>query len=173
MRMYLDHLIHVATAHIDGHYFQTQSVGGKSKWLERPYAYEFYHQMKTFWPDRAEDNCPIISGEVSKAGHELFEELDAGKPIPDFLIHTPGNMENNCAVIEIKHQRATLTGIRNDINKLRNFKEKIRYKRAIYLFFGYKLPVDPMCIPQGIELWHHASPNKPALRVNWPRDFGE
>ena len=67
-------LICQATSKISDDYFTTLSVGSKKRWLERPYAYEFYHQMRKCWP---EDCCLIISGEVSKAGHSNFKNLVA------------------------------------------------------------------------------------------------
>ncbi len=198
MDMNLDDLIHKATSKISDDYFTTLSVGNKKRWLERPYAYEFYHQMRKCWP---KDCCLIISGEVSKAEHQDFDNLDTGKPMPDFLIHRPGTMDDNCAIIEVKSQEANKNRIYRDINKLLTFKYKIRYRRMIYLFFGKNLPKEKskFCkyIKEGIdcwwrkldnkdlvesgqfektaviELWWHVSPHKPAQYEEMRISFSE
>ena len=155
-------LICQATSKISDDYFTTLSVGSKKRWLERPYAYEFYHQMRKCWP---EDCCLIISGEVSKAGHSNFKNLDTGKPIPDFLIHRPGTMDDNWAIIEVKSQKANKNRIYRDVKKLLTFKYKIGYRQMIYLFFGKKLP-KKICkyIQEGIDCWWHEPANKDLVR---------
>lgn len=161
MDMNLDDLIHQATNKISDDFFTTLSVGNKKRWLERPYAYEFYHQMRKCWP---RDCCLIISGEVSKAGLPDFENLDTGKPIPDFLIHRPGTMDDNYAIIEVKSQKADKKRIYRDVKKLLTFKYKIRYRRMIYLFFGKKLPEKKnkfsKYIQEGIDCWWREPANK-------------
>lgn len=188
-------LIHRATRKISNNYFTTLSVGdlvagqngagiqsgrfarrsrklssedvqdAKERWLERPYAYEFYHQMRSCW---REDCHLIISGEISKKGHSVFESLDAGKPIPDFLIHRPGSMVNNCAVIEVKSQNAYRKGIYRDVEKLLTFKYRIGYRQMIYLFFGEELPKKKSkfqeYIREGVGCWWSEPANKDLVK---------
>lgn len=165
MDMNLDDLIRQATSKISNDYFTTSSVGNKKRWLERPYAYEFYHQMRKYWP---EDCCLIISGEVSKAGHRDFDNLDTGKPIPDFLIHRPETMDDNFAIIEVKSEKANKNRIYRDVKKLLTFKYKIGYRRMIYLFFGKKLPKkrSKFCeyIEGGIDCWWRKPDNKDLVK---------
>ena len=164
MDMDLHYMIREATRNISERYFTTLSAGDCERWLERPYAYEFYHQLRKFLPD---SSSRIISGEISKAGHPDFDSLDS-KPVPDFLIHTPGTMDDNYAVIEIKHQEAKPSRIERDIDKLKTFinPDIIRYQKAVYLFYGPDLPVNTESFPEEIELWHHASPGKSASKKN-------
>ena len=77
-------------------------------------------------------------------------------------------MDDNYAVIEIKHEKVTGERIDIDICKLLTFidKETIKYVRAIYLFYGPDLPVDLRKFPNCIELWHHDSHGKPACKRN-------
>ena len=167
MDMNFDDMIREATRNISKDYFTTQSFGGCERWLERPYAYEFYHQLRRLWPRWPDRGRRIISGEVSKASHNEFIKLGT-KPIPDFLVHEPGLMDDNYAVIEIKHQEVKRERIDIDICKLLTFinKETIKYDRAIYLFYGPDLPVDSNNFPKCIELWHHDLHDTPACKMN-------
>jgi len=145
-------------------YFNLPIYDGSAVWRERVYCYELYHQMRLLWPEGCE--C-ILTGEVNKSAHPLLKKLGAGTKVPDLLIHTPGTMENNLAVFEVKTQDARAEGVEKDFETLRFFREEFGYKRAIHLIFGPKLPYDPQELPPGIELWHHAEVDSPAHKV-WP-----
>ena len=74
----------------------------QEKLLERPFAYEFYHQMRFLWDSGSELVAPfadvVIQGEVDK-GYQAIRDLDR---VPDFLLHRPNSNERNFAVIEVK-----------------------------------------------------------------------
>ena len=53
--------------------------------------------------------------------------------IPDFLIHTPGDMKGNYTIIEVKHSKAKNENIDDDLEKLSLFQSQVGYQRAIYL----------------------------------------
>lgn len=124
-------ILGAATAGVARAYFQLDICGGDPVFRERVYCYELYHQMRLRWPTNGEY---VLNGEIDKGAHPILMKL--GKyPKPDFLVHTPGKMDCNYAIIEVKHSTAK-DGIQKDLKNLDLFVRKLRYKRAIYLFFG-------------------------------------
>jgi hypothetical protein len=107
----------------------------KEKYLERPVAYEFYHQLRTLMDKGVIDFCgPIIQAEVDKNYQHCFEN---GK-IPDFIIHVPNRGEDkNLAVIEFKLAN-NLHRIEEDFKKLVKFKEHkhLKYSHAVEVIIG-------------------------------------
>ena len=103
----------------------------KKKYLERPFAYEFYHQLRKLI-DGGEVNFggSIIQAEVAKKYQRCFKN---GK-IPDFIIHVP-NTSNNFAVIEFK-LATNLDKIKDDFDKLAEFKKELKYKFAFEVIIG-------------------------------------
>jgi len=105
----------------------------EEKYLERPFAYEFYHQLrKLIDSDDVNFNGPVIQAEVDKRYQHCFEN---GK-IPDFIIHVP-NTRKNLAVIELK--LASNSGkLKDDLKKLVEFKnnQDLKYAFAIEIIIG-------------------------------------
>ncbi|WP_143271608.1 hypothetical protein [Bradyrhizobium mercantei] len=95
----LSSLLASATADIGGEYFQLPVHGGGPIYRERVYCYELYHQMRRRWP---EDGPFRLSGEVDKAAHPVLSGLGASYAKPDLLVHGPGDMRRNHAIIEVK-----------------------------------------------------------------------
>ena len=103
------------------------------KFLERPLAYEFYHQLRKL----------LDNGQIDLGGHIVQAEVDkryqrcfaAGK-IPDFLIHLPSSMRN-LATVEFK-LASNPTRIRNDITNLFEFKQNtdLLYDYGIEVIIG-------------------------------------
>jgi len=103
----------------------------KEKYLERPFAYEFYHQLRKLMDSGEVDfGGPIIQAEVDKRYQYCFEN---GK-IPDFIIHIP-NTNKNLAVIEFK-LASNLRDIEEDFKKLVEFKQRLGYKYLIQVIIG-------------------------------------
>jgi len=105
------------------------------KYLERPIAYEFYHQLRKMIETGIVDfGGPIIQAEVDKRYQHCFEK---GK-IPDFIIHVP-NSRHNLAVIEFK-LTSNLDNINSDFLKLLEFKDnpELRYDNIIQVIIGNK-----------------------------------
>jgi len=105
----------------------------KEKYLERPIAYEFYHQIRRLLDDGTVDfGGPIIQAEVDKTYQHCFEK---GK-IPDFIIHVK-NAGQNLAVIEFK-LATNLGKIKKDLEKLVEFKknEQLKYAFGIEVILG-------------------------------------
>jgi len=104
----------------------------KNKYLERPFAYEFYHQLrKLMGSGKVDFGGPIIQAEVDKRYQHCFEN---GK-IPDFIIHVPNNTNKNLAVIEFKLV-SNLRNIEEDFKKLVEFKQRLGYKYLIQVIIG-------------------------------------
>lgn len=173
----LDQIIISATSSIDKNYFQLRIAGNKKIYRERVYCYELYHQMRKRWPHKSQY---IINGEIDKAAHRILREMGVDNTKPDFLIHSPGDMVHNYAIIEVKHIGASVRGMKKDITTLNTFRSHVGYQRAIYLFYGtqeasktilkvqgeldkFELPLAP------IELWIHNELHSEAEKVY---DFG-
>ena len=129
----LTDILQGAVSAIEPAYFQLKIDGGDPKYRERVYCYELYHQMRMRWPNTS----PFyLNGEVDKAAHPILKTLGVGKVKPDLLVHQPGYMQGNHAIIEVKSQRANSRGIKKDLETLSLFVEQVKYKRAIYLLYG-------------------------------------
>jgi hypothetical protein len=103
---------------------------------ERVYCYELYHQMRLHWPTR----CPFyLNGEIDKSAHPILTQLGASYAKPDLLVHQPGYMKGNHAIIEVKSSRAVSAGITKDLNTLSVFINNVGYQRAIYLLYGHEI----------------------------------
>ncbi|MBP2510285.1 hypothetical protein J2855_003938 [Agrobacterium tumefaciens] len=161
-----------ATASIGGIYFYLPVHGSDPKFRERVYCYELYHQLRQIWPS---DTAFVLNGEVDKQGHALIKATGARLASPDLLVHIPGSMENNHAIIEVKPGSARLGGICKDILTLSEYCRLVGYHRAIYLFYG-ELPerlitqaIEIVTKVNGpitpIELWFHPQPGTPAELV--------
>lgn len=164
----LTDIIRDATASIQGGYFHLQIDGGDPIYRERVYCYELYHQMRLLWPGATEF---YLNGEIDKSAHPILRELGADHVKPDLLVHRPGHMSGNHAVIEVKSSEASLQGIRKDLQNLALFRDRVGYKRAIYLIYGYQAAqvVDRVLrvtkelggLPE-VELWLHETPGQSA-----------
>ena len=165
----LTDVFQTATAAIPPDYFHLKIDGGDPVYRERVYCYELYHQMRSIWPS---DTPFYLNGEIDKAAHPILARLGADRVKPDLLVHRPGYMEGNHAVIEVKTCRADNAGIKKDLGTLNIFVGNVGYVRAMYLVFGYEVDqelVDNISetardfgdLP-AIELWFHAAPGHPA-----------
>jgi len=128
----LTEILHEATAGVEAMYFHLNVDGGDPIFRERVYCYELYHQMRKNWPA---DYQYSLNGELDKRAHPILREIGADQAKPDLLVHTPGNMAGNYAIIEVKHSTSA-NGIRKDLKTLDLFVRKVGYQRAIYLVYG-------------------------------------
>ena len=122
----------------------------KEKYLERPVAYDFYHQLRSLLDEGKVDfGGPIIQAEVNKKYQHCFKN---GK-IPDFLIHIP-NFNYNLAVIEFKLATRAINEIRDDIVKIVEFKTNnlLHYSYGIEILLGEKNSLESC--RRDIENWN-------------------
>ncbi|EDH7455533.1 hypothetical protein U8433_001033 [Salmonella enterica] len=129
----LSDILNTATASVDQNYFLLPRYEGSDVLRERHYCYELYHQMRCSWPKQQPF---ILSGEIDKNSHYYIRDLIDSYPIPDFLIHIPGTMDNY-AIIEVKTTNLPSEGIKKDLETLSIFVERAKYQRAIFLIFGH------------------------------------
>jgi hypothetical protein len=168
----LTDLLRDATAGIGPEYFRLPIHGSGPVYRERVYCYELYHQMRLRWPR----NCPfLINGEVDKAAHPILKQLGADRTKPDFLIHQPGDMAGNHAIMEVKSSLTPNRGLRKDISTLSRFLREVGYLRAIYLIYGdgngetLIKRIGAVAKLLGgivpIEIWFHTAPYTPAVHA--------
>ena len=169
---YMDELTKIlrnATGAIERVYFHLSVDGGDPIYRERVYCYELYHQMRLLWPS----DCQfLLNGELDKSAHPILGELGVASSKPDLLVHRPGSMSHNHAIIEVKKATTPKHSIRKDLSTLDLFIRKAHYQRAIYLFFGNE--ADERIVPKvqsaasgfeqlaPIELWLHQEAGQPA-----------
>lgn len=159
-------IFETALSRINKEYFQIQIDGGDPVYRERVYCYELYHQLRCLWPPGSPYR---LNGELDKTSHKKLQNLGMRREKPDLLVHQPGNMTGNYAVIEVKTELATPGAIKSDLVKLSKFISNIGYQRAIYLIYGYESEKliesveDVARTVQGlqtIELWIHNASGK-------------
>ncbi len=172
--MNIEQLIAESTRHIERNYFQLPIDGQEDPvYRERVYCYELYHQLRSRWPHNTDYE---LSGEVDKSGHPLIRGNNLDRIKPDLLVHIPGDMGGNHAIIEVKPITATRNGIFKDLSTLTAFLRYANYEKAIYLLYGDGdietiLAVARDCQEQDqialnlIEFWWHQNVGSPAFRV--------
>jgi hypothetical protein len=130
-----DHLlsmIDVAAPRIADEYFQLPVAGTDAVYRERVYCYELYHQLRSIW-----ERFPFsLGGEIDKSGNPHFRDGPYAGAEPDLLVHVPGNMDENLAVVEVKSANVGLGGVREDLRKLNWFCANARYFRGILLVYS-------------------------------------
>lgn len=158
-----------ATSRIYSQFFHLHLDGGDPVYRERVYCYELYHQLRCLWP---QSSRYCLNGELDKAAHPILRDLGADYAKPDLLVHRPGDMRGNNTIIEVKSCNAKNDGICKDIDTLSLFLERVGYKRAIYLVFGYEAAntaqkirtiANQLRVSSPIELWLHTEPQMPAV----------
>ena len=165
-----------ATSEIEEEYFLLPIDGSPTPvYRERVYCYELYHQLRMAW---GENRRFTINGEVDKSGHPKMRGKHISRAKPDLLIHTPGSMDGNFTVIEVKSINASNAAILADLQKLSVFVVEGNYKHAIYLVYGGNenkiksfiksifLIVDKFAIDlPDIELFWHSEPGCGANKI--------
>lgn len=172
-------ILQVATAGVEAAYFHLNIAGGDSIFRERVYCYELYHQMRKNWPA----GCSyFLNGEIDKRAHPILRALEADNTKPDLLIHMPGEMAGNYAIIEVKHSTAA-SGVRKDLRTLDRFVREVGYQRAIYLIYGWEANAEGVAKIKEIanefadlapiEVWLHSEVNQPATHKITLRQTGQ
>lgn len=142
----LTSILQKATAGIAPSYFHLNLDGGDPVYRERVYCYELYHQMRMRWPAQTSF---YLNGEVDKAGHPKMVELRDRFPKPDLLVHQPGYMTGNFAVIEVKCESASRGGIIKDLETLSFFRQRVRLSTRDLFDLRRRGGGDPGTNPRG------------------------
>lgn len=161
-----------AIKNMDSHYFQLPIADEEDPiYRERVYCYELYHQLRCILTN----TFPYkLNGEVDKSGHPVIRS----KKKPDFLVHKPGNMENNLIVVEVKPitVRSRINELKKDIKTLKWFLDNSngKYYRGICLMYGNKNENLPENIKEVINnisddrikiIWN-SEPNKVSTKMD-------
>jgi hypothetical protein len=112
-----------------------------SKYRERVYCYELYHQLRKILGDHYNY---MLDGELSKNAHPIIEK-EIGAKIPDFLIHYRNKMDHNLAIIEVKPIKSvndSITNLNDDLDKIIDFIDIAEYQYGIMLI--YSNGMDPL-----------------------------
>ncbi|OPX57696.1 MAG: hypothetical protein A4E25_02071 [Methanobacterium sp. PtaB.Bin024] len=113
----------------DKSYFQIDNTESEELiYRERVYCYELYHQLRCVLGDLLSYK---LQGEMDKSKHPIIEENYK----PDFIFHIPGTMEENLVVMEVKPVHTQKNKIKDDIEKLINFRN-YNYFYGILLMYG-------------------------------------
>jgi hypothetical protein len=152
-----------AASHITAPYFQLPDAGLEDPaYRERVYSYELYHQLRKRWP--ASLSRYSLGGEVDKTGHPLVRGNDLDRVKPDLIVHVPGDMSWNLAVVEIKPALLDRRKIEHDLRKLAAFCDPDRGRYASAFFLVYGTPPDDnialrhLCESIAWELNTHETP---------------
>ncbi len=137
-------LLDIACGRVGRNWFQLPfdriGAGTQSRYRERVYCYELYHQLRLTLPrpDNAEENpCGyLLSGEIDKAGLDAMTMR--GREKPDMVWHKPGT-SNNGVVLEVKAARPwSPAGVVKDLRTLTTFLDAPgrAYSLGLLLVFG-------------------------------------
>lgn len=113
------------------HYYRKNST-----WLERPFHFEFYHQLRLIFKNKLKNY--VIQAEIEKACHDS----NVGNKRPDLIFHIPGDLNVSAQLIHIEVKSAKsndnthLKQIIDDLKKLSIFKVKLNYNVSILVLFG-------------------------------------
>lgn len=108
----------------------------KSSWLERPFHFELYHQIRLIFKDKLKNY--VIQAEIEKSSHNS----KVGKKRPDLIFHIPGDLNRSSQLIHIEvkpaksNDNAHLKEIIDDLKKLSYFKVKLNYNISALVLFG-------------------------------------
>ena len=146
-------LVSEACAEIGEQYFALSQSNQQSRYRERVYAYELYHILRGKLENDVEFEGLSLNGEVDKAGR-----LDFSNEKPDLLLHYPGTMDRNIAIMEIK--RCNGVGFQQAVENLETFTTKYGYAGGIFLIFGDQKFSQP-AMPKRCRLIWHCRPGVP------------
>lgn len=165
-----DAIFQAATAAVPPDFYRLPVAGGAAIYRERVYCYELYHQLRLRWPNPSDF---ALNGEIDKAAHPVLKGMGVNGQKPDFLVHRPGGMQENYAIIEVKPCRASSADMAKDIETLSLFRGTVGYARALLLIYGDEINerlltrVSKIAEAteglQLVELWLHSTAGEPAI----------
>ena len=92
-------MLNTSRTKFDPHYSRIDVAGSDAAVFgERVYSYELYHQLRNTFCDRFPYK---LGGAIDKVSHRLIEPA-LGVKKPDFVVHVPGDMNGNLAIVEVK-----------------------------------------------------------------------
>ena len=158
-----------ATSRIEKPFFQLEVAGGERFYRERVYSYELYHQLRLSW-----GACKYsLNGEIDKSSHSHFRGSRYARAKPDLLVHVPGSMDDNLAIVEIKSIEGENSGWMKDLEKLSWFVTKAAYAAGMFLVYGgtaeqvsrrCRTITGALASPnEKVAVWAHPAPGQAAV----------
>lgn len=100
---------------------------------ERPFAYEFYHQMRNKEEEFLElfKGC-VAQGEVNKT----YQHIHCLEKCPDFIIHRKGSEVPEDQLVVLEFKLSTNPKIKDDLEKLADFRIYLGYQIAAEVLIG-------------------------------------
>ena len=138
-----------AVTAVDEAHFLVHRHQGTSVHRERAYCYELYHQLRRLLP---EEFRYVVHGEIDKLGHGIMQAAVGRGRNPDFVVHVPGQMNRNLAVVEVKRAGQSTKG---DLGKIANYVRNARYQHGILLLFGDRNLRRRLSPDRRILIYHH------------------
>lgn len=103
---------------------------------ERVFCYELYHKMRC---NMYETLGITLNGELTKQSQPEIELRD--RKVPDFLFHSPGTMQGNLIICEVKGKLFEINGQKADLEKdfktLEIFISKYQYKAGVFVLYNH------------------------------------
>lgn len=118
------------------------------RYHERVFCYELYYRLRTLMENEINDdqenvfvaNNIFLQSEVIKQNIDIAVEVFRGigklsrEFMPDFLLHTPGNFDNQLIVMEVKsNPDLSFHSLCADLLKIQEFIIKYSYGQGIFL----------------------------------------
>ncbi len=162
-----ERLLTLASTRIAAEYFQLPVAATDSAYRERVYTYELYHQLRLLWGSWRFG----LSGEVDKTGHPYFRQGPYARSKPDLLVHVPGDMTSNLAVLEVKPPRDMRRRWLGDLKKLTWYIHNAQYAGGYFLVYGVgheevRRHIGRLMrsneLASSIKVWVHAAPGEAA-----------
>jgi hypothetical protein len=115
---------------------------------ERAFCYELYHQLRIILENVFYSDKPILHGELKKetlkeSTKKHFKIKSLNKEyIPDFLLHSPGDFENQEVVMEVKTRpKLQANHLISDIIKLDEFIAIYEFNMGIFLAVNVSMDI--------------------------------
>lgn len=103
------------------------------KYLERPFVYEFYHQLRKLIDNGDVDfGGSIVQAVIDGGYHHRFED---GK-VPDFIMYVP-DANRNLVAMEFRFA-SNPSRIESDLEKLAEFRGELGYAYVVEVIIGSK-----------------------------------
>lgn len=112
-----------------------------TRYHERVFCYELYHRVRTLMDSHpVQFTDVVLQGELTKAeiGRAVQEYLRIKaldkEFMPDFLLHSPGNIEHQDVVIEVKcNPDLVFSDVKDDLEKINQFIDRYKYQLGVFL----------------------------------------
>ena len=109
---------------------------------ERPFAYEFYHQMRKLWDGDQASTLGLDKLAIQAEVNKSYQDIPKLRKMPDFLVHRVNSPDegDQFAVFEFK-VASRLQDIEDDLRKLINFQHLLKYSYGIEVIIGPSGPL--------------------------------